>query len=88
MFEVDVFDMYAPVIDCAVDRLQNGLVFGNNWEMFHWDISVAFTNATAKGETLFPSDFFPDFKGGTIARLKINMYDSKSAPKIWYNCLY
>jgi hypothetical protein len=36
----------------------------------------------------FPSDLFPGYKGGTIARLKRNLYGSKSAPKLWYNCLY
>jgi hypothetical protein len=62
--------------------------------MFHWDISVAFTYAKAEEETYvrfpksFPSDMFPGIKGGTIARLKRNLYGSKSAPKLWYNCLY
>ncbi len=81
----DVFDTYAPVI-----------AFGNNWAMFHWDISVAFTNAKAEEETYvqfpqsFPADLFPGYKGGlgTIARLKRNLYGSKSAPKLWYKCLY
>ncbi len=62
--------------------------------MFHWDISVAFTKAISEEETYvrfpesFPSDLFPGFKGGTIALLKRNLYGSKSAPKLWYNCLY
>jgi hypothetical protein len=34
------------------------------------------------------SDLFPGFKGGTIARLKRNLYGRKSAPKLWYNGLY
>jgi hypothetical protein len=91
---IDVFDTYAPVIDYSTVRLLISLAFGNNWEMFHWDISVAFTNAKAEEETYvrfpksFPSDLFPGFKGGTIARLKRNLYGSKSAPKLWYNCLY
>jgi hypothetical protein len=59
--------------------------------MFHWDISEAFTNANAEEETYvrfpksFPDDLFPGYKTGTIARLKTNLYGSKSA---WYNCLY
>jgi hypothetical protein len=91
---VDVFDTYAPVIDYSTVRLLISLAFGNNWEMFHWDISVAFTNAKSEEETYvrfpksFPSDLFPGYKGGTIARLKRNLYGSKSAPKLWYNCLY
>ena len=91
---VDVFDTYAPVIDYSTVRLLISLSFGNKWEMFHWDISVAFTNAKAEEETYvrfpdsFPADLFPGFKGGTIARLKRNLYGSKSAPKLWYNCLY
>ena len=62
--------------------------------MFHWDISVAFTNAKAEEETYvkfvqcFPADLFPGYKAGTIARLKRNLYCSKSAPKLWYKCLY
>jgi len=61
--------------------------------MFHWDISVAFTNAKAEETYVrfpksFPSDMLPGIKGGTIARLKRNLYGSKSAPKLWYNCLY
>ncbi len=69
-------------------------MIGNNWEMFHWDISVAFTNAKVEEEETygrfpryFPSDLFPGFKGGTIALLTRSMYGSKSAPKLWYNCL-
>ena len=38
--EIDVYDTYAPVIDYSTVRLQKSLAFGNNWEMFHWDISV------------------------------------------------
>ena len=91
---IDVFDTYAPVIDYSTVRLLISLAFGNKWEMFHWDISVAFTNAKAEEETYvrfpksFPSDLFPGYKEGTIARLKRNLYGSKSAPKLWYNCLY
>ena len=55
---------------------------------------MAFTNAKAEEETYvrfpksFPDNLFPGYKGGTIARLKRNLYGSKSAPKLWYNCLY
>ena len=31
---------------------------------------------------------FAGYKGGTIGRLKRNLCGSKSAPKLWYNCLY
>ena len=91
---VDVFDTYAPVIDYSTVRLLISLAFGNNWELFHWDISVAFTNAKAEEETYvrfpksFPEGLFPGYKGGTIARLRRNLYGSKSAPKLWYKCLY
>ncbi len=46
--------------------------------MFHWDISVAFTNAKAEEENYFkfpdkfPEDLFPGYKAETIARLKRN----------------
>jgi hypothetical protein len=36
----------------------------------------------------FPDDLFPGYKAGTIALLKRNLYWSKSAPNLWYNCLY
>ncbi len=91
---IDVFDTYAPFIDHSTVSLLISLAFCNNWEMFHWDISVAFTNAKAEEETCvrfpdkFPEDLFPGYKAGTIARLKWNLYGSKSAPKLWYNCLY
>jgi hypothetical protein len=94
---VDVFDTYAPVIDYSTVGtvpLLISLAFCDHWEMFHWDISVAFTNAKAEEETYvrfpksFPDDLFPGFKAGTIARLKRKLYGSKSAPKLWYNCLY
>jgi hypothetical protein len=85
---VVVFDTYGPVIDYSTVQLLISLAFGNNWEMFHWDISVAFTGAKAEEETYvrfpksFPSYLFPVFKGGTIARLKRNLYCRKSAPKV------
>jgi hypothetical protein len=91
---VDVFDTYAPVIDYLTVRLLISLACGNNWIMYHWDISVAFTNAKAEEETYVrfpkssPDNLFPGYKAGTIARLKRNLYGSKSAPKLWYNCLY
>ena len=75
-------------------RLLISLAFGSNWVMYHWDISVAFTNAKAEEETYvrfsksFPEGLFPGYKGGTIARLKRNLHGSKSAPKLWYKCLY
>jgi hypothetical protein len=47
---VDIFDTYAPVIDYWTVCLLMNLAFGNNWEKFHWDISVAFTNAKAEEE--------------------------------------
>ena len=90
----DVFDTYAPVIDYSTVRLLISLAFRNNWEMFHWDVAVAFTNAKAEEETYvrfpknFPDDLFPGFKGGIVARLKRNLYGSKSAPKLWYDFLY
>jgi hypothetical protein len=76
-------DKYAPVIDYSTVRLLISLAFGNNCEMFHWDISVAFTNAKAEEETSvrlpdkFPEDLFPGYQAGTIARLKKNLYGSK-----------
>ncbi len=64
---VDGFDTYAPVIDYSTVRLLISLAFGNHWEMFHWDISVAFTNAKAEEETYvmfsisFPDNLFPGY---------------------------
>ncbi len=69
----DVLDKYAPVIDYSTVQLLISLTFGNNWEMIHWDIAVAFTNAKAEEKTYvqfpknFPDDLFPGFKGGTVA---------------------
>ncbi len=40
---IDVLDTYAPVIDYSPVWVLISLVFGNNWEMYHWNISVAFT---------------------------------------------
>ncbi len=51
-----------------------------------------FTNAKAGEETnvrfpdKFPEVLFSGYKARTIARLKRNLYGSKSAPKLWYNC--
>lgn len=87
---VDVFDTLAPVIDYSTARLLVSTAFGNGWEMFHWDISVAFTNADAHEPTYvrfppnFPADICPGFAGGTYARLTKNLYGSKTAPKWWY----
>ncbi len=91
---VDVFDTYAQVIYYSTVGLLISLAFGNHWEMFNWDISGAFTNAKAEEETYvrfpksLPDDLFPGYKAGTIARLRRNLYGSKSAPQLWYNCLY
>ena len=89
-----IFDTYAPVIDYSTVRLLISLAFGNKWEMFHWDISVAFTNVKAEEEAYvvfpkdFPSDICRGYRGDTYVKLKRNLYDSKSAPKLWYKCLY
>jgi hypothetical protein len=51
-------------------------------------------NAKAEEETYvqfpkhFPEGLFHGYKEGTIARLKRNLYGSKSAPKLWYKCLH
>ncbi len=80
---VDIFDTYAPVIDYWTVCLLINLAFGNNWEKFHWDISVAFTNAKAEEEKYvrfpksFPDNLFPVYKGGTVALLKQKLYGSK-----------
>jgi hypothetical protein len=63
---------------------------------FHWGVSVAFTRTNAKAEEEsyvkflqpFPAYLFSGYKGGTIARWKRNLHCSKSAPKLWYKCLY
>ena len=47
----DVFDTFSPVIDFPSLRLLISLAFGNGWEMRHWDISVAFTNALPEEPT-------------------------------------
>ena len=52
---IDVFDTYAPVIDYSTVRLLISPAFGNKWEMFHWDILVAFTYAKAEEETMLYS---------------------------------
>ena len=89
----DVFDPFSPVIDYATVRLLISLAFGNGWKMFHWDISVAFTNADVHEPTYvrfpknFPSDICPGYAGGVLARLLKNLYGSKTAPKWWYKCL-
>ena len=87
----DVFDTYAHVIDYSTIRLLISLAFGNGWEMRHWDISVAFTNALAQ-EVIYsknmPNDIVPEFKGGDSAILNRNLYGTKSAPKLWYKCLH
>jgi hypothetical protein len=88
---IDVFDTFAPVIDYSTVRLLISTAFGNGWEMYHWDISVAFTNADSHEPTHvrfpknFPDDICPEYSGGTLARLT---YGSKSAPSWWYKCLY
>ncbi len=52
------------------------------------------TNTKAEEETYvkfpksFPADLYPGYKGGTIERLNQDLYGSKSAPKLWYKCLY
>jgi hypothetical protein len=51
------------------------------------------TNAKAEEEIYvrfpksFPDNLFPGYKAGTVARLKRNLYGSKSASKLWYNGL-
>ncbi len=57
--------IHIPVIDFLKVLLLISIAFGNNWEMFHWDVSVAFTNAKAEEETYvrFPKSFPSDFPG-------------------------
>ena len=92
---IDVFDTFSPVIDYTTVRMLISIAFGNGWKMFHWDISVAFTNADAHEPTYvmfhqnFPSDIqvCPGYAGGVFARLAKKLYGSKTAPKLWYKCL-
>jgi hypothetical protein len=67
---VDVFDTFAPVIDYSTVRLLISTAFGKRWEMYHWDISAAFTNADSHEPTYvrfpknFPYDIYPGHTGG------------------------
>ena len=69
------------------------LAVGNGWDMRHWDISVAFTNALSQEPTYLwfpinmPDDLISGFKGGNYALLCRNLNGSKTAPKLWYLCL-
>ena len=57
----DVFDTYSPVIHFPSIRMLISLAFGSGWEIRHWDISVAFTNALSEEPiyVLFPKNM-PD----------------------------
>ena len=57
----DVFDTYSPVIYFPSIRMLINLAFGSGWEIRHWDISVAFTNALPEEPiyVLFPKNM-PD----------------------------
>ena len=52
------------------------------------------TNAKAEEETYvvfqkdFPDDICHGYQGGTYAKLRRNIYGSKSARKLLYKCLY
>ncbi len=96
---IDVFDIYTPVIDYSTFWLWISLAFGNKWEMFHWNISVAFTNAKAEEETWtyvrfpssFPENLFSYQRGDNCmieAKFVWQQISSDSAPKPWYNCSY
>ena len=90
---IDVFKTFSQVIDYTTVRLLISIAFGNGWKMFHWDISVAFTNADSHEPTYvqfpdnFPIDICPGYAGKVYARLAKNLYGSKTAPKWWYKCL-
>jgi hypothetical protein len=82
---VDGFDTYQPVIDystISIVRLLIGLSFGNNGEMFHWDILVAFTHAKAEQETyvrfvlLIFSRYVPRLQGKNDLPFKRTLYCS------------
>jgi hypothetical protein len=87
---VDAFNTFAPVIDCSADRLLISTAFGNGWEMYHWDISVAYTNADSHEPTYvrfpknFPDDICPGYTGGTLVRLTKNLYGIKSTI-VWFD---
>ncbi len=52
--------------------------------MYHWDISVAYSNAGSHAPTYvrfpnnFPDDICSGYTGGTLARLTKNLHGSKS----------
>ena len=74
---VDVFDTSAPVIDLSTVSLLISLAFGNNWEMFYWDISVAFT---LECMSYFLDRLVSRFHAGTCARVKRNLYGCNQHP--------
>ena len=71
---IDVFDTFSPVIDYTTVRMLISIAFGNGWKMFHWDISVAFTNADAHEPTyvMFPKIFRVIF---VLAMLEVSLLD-------------
>ncbi len=70
MFSI-IMHQYFIVLQLLISQ-----AFGNDWEMFHSDISIAFTDVNEEEETYvrfpksFPDDLFPDDGAGTIAWLK------------------
>ena len=55
--DVDVFERFAPVIDYCTIHLMISTAFGTGWEMYDWNISVAFTK-----EMIFTSLHISDFQ--------------------------
>ncbi len=76
---VDVFGTFAPVIDYSTVRILVSAAFGHGWEMYHWDISMGFTNADSLEPTYvrfpknFPDYICPGYTDGTLARLTKNI---------------
>ena len=73
-------------------KLLISLAFGNGWEMRHSDISVAFTNALPEKPpyVCFPKTMpFPSqvLKEEIMHYYFRNLYESKTAPKLWHKCL-
>jgi hypothetical protein len=75
---VDVFDTFTPVIDYSTVRRLISTAFGNGWKRYHWDVSVAFTNADSHEPTYvripknFREDICPEYTDRTFARLTKN----------------
>lgn len=84
-YDLDYFEVFAPIARHETIRLVIVIATNSNWPMIHLDVKSAFLNGSLQEEVyvLQPPGFVKENKEGMVYNLHKALYGLKQAPRAW-----